>query len=101
MQLGLKLNMYWDGETKPAVSAPIGYFFGMGLGEMYPFESALFSNPEGRSYNCIVVMPFKNGMKNTMAGYLRDMVMVGRVAFISTLINLLVTYQKSRVMKKE
>lgn len=63
MQMGLKLNMYWDGETKPAVSAPIGYFFGMGLGEMYPFESALFSNPEGRSYNCIVPMPFKNGMK--------------------------------------
>ena len=63
MQLGLKLNMYWDGETKPAVSAPLGYFFGMGLGEMYPFESALFSNPEGRSYNCYVPMPFKNGMK--------------------------------------
>ena len=63
MQLGLKLNIYWDGSTKPAVSAPIGYFFGMGLGEMYPFESALFSNPEGRSYNCFVPMPFKNGMK--------------------------------------
>jgi len=63
MQLGLKLNMYWDGSSKPAVSSPIGYFFGMGLGEMYPFESALFSNPEGRSYNCNVPMPFKNGMK--------------------------------------
>jgi hypothetical protein len=63
MQLGLKLNMYWDGEDTPAVSAPIGYFFGMALGEMYPFESALFANPEGRSYNCLVPMPFKNGMK--------------------------------------
>lgn len=63
MLLGLKFNIYWDGATKPAVSAPIGYFFGMGLGEMYPFESALFANPEGRSFNCFVPMPFKNGMK--------------------------------------
>ena len=63
MQLGLKLNMYWDGAEKPAVSAPIGYFFGMGLGEMYPFESALFANREGRSYNCLVPMPFKDGMR--------------------------------------
>ena len=63
MQLGVKLYIYWNGETKPAVSDPKGYFFGMGLGEMYPFEPALFSNPEGRSYNCFLPMPFKNGMK--------------------------------------
>jgi hypothetical protein len=63
MLLGLKLNIYWDGAEKPAVSAPIGYFFGMGLGEMYSFESAFFSNPEGRSFNSFVPMPFKNGMK--------------------------------------
>lgn len=63
MLLGMKINMYWDGSEKPAVSAPVGYFFGMGLGEMYPFETALFSNPEGRSFNCFVPMPFRNGMK--------------------------------------
>jgi hypothetical protein len=55
--------MYWDGEEKPAVSAPLGDFFGHGLGRMATFESALFSSPEGRSFNCCVPMPFKKGMK--------------------------------------
>ena len=63
MQQGLILHFYWDGQVKPAVSAPVGYFFGMGLGKMFAFETALFSSPEGRSYNCIIPMPFRNGMK--------------------------------------
>jgi len=63
MQQGLALYFFWDGESKPAVSAPVGYFFGMGLGKMFAFETALFSSPEGRSYNCYIPMPFKNGMK--------------------------------------
>ncbi len=63
MQQGLTLKCYWDGQVIPAVSSPIGYFFGMGLGKMFSFETALFSSPEGRSYNCFIPMPFKNGMK--------------------------------------
>lgn len=63
MLRGLRLDMYWDGVEKPAVSAPIGDFFGHGLGRMATFESALFSSPEGRSFNCFVPMPFKTGMK--------------------------------------
>ena len=63
MLSGIKLEFYWDGADKPAVSAPIGYFFGMGLGKMIQFNSALFSSPEGRSFNCFIPMPFKNGMK--------------------------------------
>jgi len=63
MQQGLTLKCFWDGQSKPAVSAPVGYFFGMGLGKMFSFETALFSSPEGRSYNCFIPMPFKNGMK--------------------------------------
>jgi hypothetical protein len=63
MLSGLKLEFYWDGAEKPAVSAPIGYFFGMGLGKMIEYQSALFSSPEGRSFNCYIPMPFKNGMK--------------------------------------
>lgn len=58
--------MYWDGATRPAVSAPIGDFFGVGLGQMVTFQSALFSNPEGRSLNCLVPMPFRTGMKIVM-----------------------------------
>lgn len=63
MLQGMKIEMFWDGAGSPAVSAPIGYFFGMGLGQMIAYESALFTSPEGRSFNCYVPMPFRNGMK--------------------------------------
>src|SRR5919112_1081117 len=66
MLRGLKLEMFWDGAAKPAVSAPVGDFFGVGLGQMAQFESALFSNPEGRSLNCFVPMPFRTGMRIVM-----------------------------------
>jgi hypothetical protein len=66
MLRGLRIDMYWDGATKPAVSAPLGDFFGVGLGRMATFQSALFSNPEGRSFNCVVPMPFRTGMRIVM-----------------------------------
>ena len=31
----LVLRMYWDDESTPSVEAPIGDFFGMGLGEYF------------------------------------------------------------------
>ncbi len=61
-----KIEMYWDGAAKPAVSAPVGDFFGIGLGQKVAFESAFFSDPEGRSFNSIIPMPFKSGMKIVM-----------------------------------
>jgi hypothetical protein len=63
MLRGLRLEMYWDGAATPAVSAPVGDFFGVGLGRIVPFESALFSSPEGRSFNASVPMPFRTGMR--------------------------------------
>jgi len=60
---GLKIEMYWDGAATPAVRAPFGDFFGHTLGQMIRFESALFSSPEGRSFNSSVPMPFRKGMK--------------------------------------
>ncbi|HEV3467706.1 MAG TPA: glycoside hydrolase family 172 protein [Pyrinomonadaceae bacterium] len=66
MLRGLRLDIYWDGAGRPAVSAPLGDFFGVGLGRMAKFESALFSNPEGRSFNCVVPMPFRTGMRIVM-----------------------------------
>lgn len=63
MLRGLKLDFYWDGAKTPAVSAPLGDFFGMGLGQMGTFQSALFASPEGKSFNCYIPMPFKTGMK--------------------------------------
>jgi hypothetical protein len=63
MLRGLRLDFYWDGAKTPAVSAPFGDFFGMGLGQTAAFQSALFANPEGRSFVCYIAMPFRTGMK--------------------------------------
>src|SRR5262249_27470552 len=46
MLRALRLEMYWDGASTPAVAAPLGDFFGAALGEIVPFENALFSSPE-------------------------------------------------------
>jgi hypothetical protein len=63
MLRGMRLDMYWDGAKTPAVSAPLGDFFGVGLGRVVPFQSALFSSPEGRSFNASVPMPFRSAMR--------------------------------------
>jgi hypothetical protein len=63
MLRGLKIEMFWDGAQKPAVSAPFGDFFGVGLGRRTPFENAIFSDPEGRSFNCTIPMPFRAGAR--------------------------------------
>jgi hypothetical protein len=66
MLRGLRIDMYWDGASTPAVSAPVGDFFGVGLGRTTAFESALFSNPEGRSFVSVVPMPFRTNMRIVM-----------------------------------
>jgi hypothetical protein len=63
MLRSLRLRMYWDGTDKPAVDVPLGDFFCAGLGRPVAFQSALFTNPEGRSFNCYIPMPFKKGAK--------------------------------------
>jgi hypothetical protein len=66
MLRSLRLDMYWDGASKPAVSVPVGDFFGLGLGRTTPFQNALFSNPEGRSFNSYIPMPFRKGARITI-----------------------------------
>jgi len=58
MLRSLTLMMFWDGAKQPAVLAPLGDFFSVSHGRMCAFQSAFFSNPEGRSFNCIIPMPF-------------------------------------------
>jgi hypothetical protein len=55
---GLVLRVYWENQIHPSVEAPLQDFFGIPFGRQVPFESALFSNPEGRSFNCYIPMPF-------------------------------------------
>lgn len=57
------IEMYWEDAAKPAVSVPLGDFFGIGLGRRTAFQSALFSDPEGKSFNCFIPMPFKKHAK--------------------------------------
>jgi Protein of unknown function (DUF2961) len=63
MLRSLKIEMFWDDATKPAVSVPFGDFFGMGLGKTASFHNALFANPEGRSFMCFIPMPFKKAAR--------------------------------------
>jgi hypothetical protein len=63
MLRSLVIKMYWDNEKKPAVSVPFGDFFGIGLGKTAVYENALFANPEGRSFNCFIQMPFKTAAR--------------------------------------
>ena len=59
----LRLQLFWDGEKKPAVDVPMGDFFGHNLGKQTAFQSALFSSGEGRSFNCYIPMPFRTSAK--------------------------------------
>ncbi len=59
----LRLDMYWDNALTPAVSVPFGDFFASMIERPVAFESALISNPEGKSFNCIIPMPFRKAAK--------------------------------------
>jgi len=67
MLRSLRLDMYWDGATKPAVSVPFGDFFSVSLGKTTAFQNALFANPEGRSFVSFIKMPFKTSAKITIS----------------------------------
>lgn len=62
---GIVIRMYWDGEEKPAVEVPLGDFFCQSLGKTTTFQNTWFDNPEGRSFNCRIPMPFRKGFKIT------------------------------------
>ena len=64
---GLRLEMFWDGAARPAVSVPLGDFFLHGAGEMVPMETALLASPEGRSFVSYIPMPFRKGARIVIA----------------------------------
>jgi len=63
---GFAVRMYWDDQDWPSVEAPLQDFFGLPFARQVPFESALFSNPEGRSFNSFVPMPFRKRGRITL-----------------------------------
>ena len=60
------LRMYWDGEQLPAVEAPIGDFFGLGLGEYFMYESGPLSVGSQKALNCYFPMPFRKSARITV-----------------------------------
>src|SRR5882672_6012304 len=62
----LVLRMYWDGETTPSVEAPIGDFFGLGLGEYYLYQSIPLSVGADNALNTYFVMPFQKHARVTI-----------------------------------
>jgi hypothetical protein len=65
MLRSLRIDMYWDNESKPAVSVPVADFFGVAQG-MTSFQNEFFASPEGRSFNCFIPMPFNKAAKITI-----------------------------------
>jgi len=53
----LVLRMYWDGEATPSVEAPIGDFFGLGLGEYFMYQSLPLVVGSEKALNSFFPMP--------------------------------------------
>ena len=62
----LVLRMYWDGESSPSVEAPIGDFFGLGLGSYFLYESIPLSVGSKQALNCFFAMPFQKHARITI-----------------------------------
>ena len=73
MLKGYRLDFFWDGSEKPAVSVPLGDFFCFNTAILSPIENEFFANPEGRSFICTVLMPFKESMKITVTNETVDL----------------------------
>lgn len=63
MLRALRIKFYWDYAETPAVDVPLGDFFGNPLSRMSRFENVFFSNPEKRSFNCCIPMPYQKAAK--------------------------------------
>jgi len=63
----LVLRAWWDGESSPSVEAPIGDFFGMGLGEYFTYQSALLAVAPIKAMNSYFQMPFASSARMTLA----------------------------------
>src|SRR5579862_7500215 len=60
------LRMYWDGEATPSVEAPIGDFFGLGLGDYHLYQSVPLSVGSDNALNCFFPMPFQKHARITV-----------------------------------
>jgi hypothetical protein len=59
----LMLRMYWDGDPRPAVEAPVGDFFANAFGERAEVASVPVVVEGADSYNCFWRMPFRRSAR--------------------------------------
>jgi len=62
----LVLRMYWDGESTPSVEAPIGDFFGLGLGDYFKYQSIPLQVGSEKALNCFFPMPYQKHARITV-----------------------------------
>lgn len=62
----LVLRMYWDGESTPSVEAPVGDFFGLGLGDYFLYQSIPLAVSSDKALNCFFPMPFQRHARITV-----------------------------------
>ena len=60
------LRMYWDGESSPSVEAPVGDFFGLGLGDYFLYQSVPLSVGGDKALNSFFPMPFQKHARITL-----------------------------------
>ncbi|HMI36230.1 MAG TPA: glycoside hydrolase family 172 protein [Steroidobacteraceae bacterium] len=62
----LVLRIYWDTEAAPSVEAPIGDFFGLGLGEYFLYQSTPLAVAPEKALNAFFPMPFRKHARITV-----------------------------------
>jgi hypothetical protein len=60
------LRMYWDGEATPSVEAPVGDFFGLGLGDYFYYQSIPLQVARDQALNSFFPMPFEKHARITV-----------------------------------
>jgi hypothetical protein len=62
----LVLRAYWDGEATPSVEAPVGDFFGLGLGQYFLYQSLPLQVASDNALNAFFPMPFQKTARLTV-----------------------------------
>jgi hypothetical protein len=57
------LRIYYDGNSRPAVEAPVGDFFAACFGKRAAINSLPIANDDGDTYNCFWKMPFRKSVR--------------------------------------
>jgi len=63
----LVMRVYWDGNSKPSVEAPVGDFFGLNLGDYFLYQSAFLNCSSVKALNSYFKMPFRREARITIA----------------------------------